>query len=136
MGFQAMEMKMQYLLMIYVNGAQMATMSADAARQMSEDYAAFTRDIIATGHFKGGERLQPQSTATTVKVQNGKTLMTDGPFAETREQLAGYYVIEAKDLDEAVSIAARIPSASAGAIEVRPIALMDETQLRAYGRAS
>jgi hypothetical protein len=127
---------MQYLLMIYANAGQMATMSAEAARNMSEGFAAFTRDIVASGHFRGGERLQPPSSATTVRVQNGKALMTDGPFAETREQLAGYYVVEARDLDEATSIAARIPGGPGSGVEVRPIWSLDEEELRRFGRAS
>ena len=79
------------------------------------------QSIIQSGNFKAGDRLQPASTATTVRVRDGKTLTTDGPFAETREQLGGYYLIEAKDLDAALGIAARIPGARYGSIEVRPI---------------
>jgi hypothetical protein len=89
--------------------------------QVMADYRAFTQTIIAGGQFKAGDALQPTSTATTVKVRDGKVLNTDGPFAETREQLGGYYLIEAKDLDEALAIAARIPSAKWGSIEVRPV---------------
>jgi hypothetical protein len=88
---------------------------------MSADYGAFTQSIIQSGHFKAGDGLQPTTTATTVRVRDGKILTTDGPFAETREQLGGYYLIEAKDLDTAIGIAARIPGARAGAIEIRPI---------------
>ncbi len=80
---------------------------------------------MKSGNFKAGDALQPTSTATTVKVRDGKTITTDGPFAETREQLAGYYLIEAKNLDEATGIASRIPSARFGSIEVRPIRKMD-----------
>jgi hypothetical protein len=85
------------------------------------EYGAFTQSIIKSGNFKAGDALQPSSTATTVRVRGGKTLTTDGPFAETREQLGGYYLIEAKNLDEAIAIAARVPSAKVGSIEVRPI---------------
>jgi hypothetical protein len=88
---------------------------------MHQDYTTFTQGIIQSGHFKGGERLHAASAATTVRVRGGKTLTTDGPFAETREQLGGYYMIEAKDLDEASAIAARIPGAKFGSIEVRPV---------------
>ena len=84
-------------------------------------YRAFTEGIVAQGKFKAGDRLQPASAATTVRVQDGKTLATDGPFAETREQLGGYYLIEASDLDDAIAIAARIPAARNGCVEVRPV---------------
>src|SRR6201998_1692217 len=112
---------MQYLLMIYRNEAEQAKMDAGTAKKMMEDYGAFTQSIIQSGNFKAGDRLQDASTATTVRVRDGKTLTTDGPFAETREQLGGYYLIEAKDLDEATAIASRVPSAKFGSIEVRPI---------------
>jgi hypothetical protein len=88
---------------------------------MRGDYGAFTQSIIQSGAFKAGDALQPTSTATTVRVRDGKTLTTDGPFAETREQLGGYYLVEARDLDAALEIAARIPGAKVGSIEVRPI---------------
>ena len=112
---------MQYLLMIYRNEAEQAKMDAGTAKKMMEDYGAFTQSIIQSGNFKAGDRLQDASTATTVRVRDGKTLTTDGPFAETREQLGGYYLIDARDLDAALAIAARIPSARYGSIEVRPI---------------
>ena len=112
---------MQYLLMIYANEVEHAKMDAAANQKMFDEYGAFTQGIIQSGNFKGADRLQPTSTATTVRVRDGKTLTTDGPFAETREQLAGYYLVEAKDLDAALSIAARIPGAKVGSIEVRPI---------------
>ena len=112
---------MQYLLMIYQNEAEYGKIGAATAKKMLEEYGAFTQSIIQSGNFKAGDRLQDTHTATTVRVRDGKTLTTDGPFAETREQLAGYYLIEAKDLDAALSIAARIPGARFGSIEVRPI---------------
>ena len=112
---------MQYLLMIYRNEAEFNQMDAAAIQKITEEYGAFTQSIIQSGHFKGADRLQPVTTATTVRVRDGKTLTTDGPFAETREQLGGYYLIEAKDLDTALGIAARIPTAREGSIEVRPI---------------
>jgi hypothetical protein len=112
---------MQYLLMIYTDENRMLAMSeSEAAAQMAA-YGEFTESIVKSGHLRAGDRLRPTSTATTVRVKDGKTLTTDGPFAETREQLGGYYLVEAKDLDEAVGIAARIPSARSGSIEVRPI---------------
>ncbi len=110
---------MQYLLLIYQNEADMAAIPPDAP--MMTEYMTFTQDIIRSGAFKAGDALQPSQTATTVRVRDGKTLATDGPFAETREQLSGYYLIDAKDLDEAIALAARIPGARLGAIEVRPI---------------
>jgi hypothetical protein len=113
--------EMQYLLLIYRNEAEQAKMDAAALQKMRGDYGAFTQSIIQSGHFKAGDGLQPTSTATTVRVRDGKTLTTDGPFAETREQLGGYYLVEAKDLDAALEIAARIPGAKVGSIEVRPI---------------
>ena len=112
---------MQYLLMIYQNEAEYARNDAATTQKMLQEYGAFTQSIIQSGNFKAADRLQPTSTATTVRVRDGKTLTTDGPFAETREQLGGYYLVEAKDLDEALAIAARIPSARVGSIEVRPI---------------
>jgi hypothetical protein len=81
----------------------------------------FTNSIHKSGHYLGGEALQPIATATTVRVKDGKTLTTDGPFAETREQLGGFYMVEAKDLDEAIALAARIPVVERGCVEVRPI---------------
>ena len=116
---------MQYLLMIYRNEAEFSNMDPATGKQMMEEYGAFTQSIIQSGNFKAGDGLQPTTTATTVRVRDGKTLTTDGPFAETREQLGGYYLIEAKDLDAALAIAARIPGARYGSIEVRPIWVYD-----------
>jgi hypothetical protein len=127
---------MQYLLMIYANEAAMVGVKPADMEAMSEAYAVFTRDIVQSGAFKGGERLHPSTSATTVRVRNGKPLLTDGPFAETREQLVGYYVVEAANLDAATAIAARIPGASTGTIEVRPIAEMQQQELQKFGRAS
>jgi hypothetical protein len=115
------ELTMQYLLMIYSNEAEYAKIDPETSKKITGEYEAFTKEIIRNGHFKAGDRLQPTSTATTVRVKDGKVLTTDGPFAETREQLGGYYLIEAKDLDTALGIAAKIPGARHGSIEVRPI---------------
>jgi hypothetical protein len=112
---------MQYLLLIYSNEAEMAARSASAIASMTAEYTEFTKGIIQGGQFKAGDRLKPTSAATTVRVRNGQAVTTDGPFAETREQLGGYYLVEAKSLDEATAIAARIPGAKIGSIEVRPI---------------
>jgi hypothetical protein len=112
---------MQYLLLIYANEAEADKMRETGMKEMMDAYRSFTQSIIQAGNFKAGDALQRTTNATTVRVRNGKTMTTDGPFAETREQLGGYYLIEAKDLDEATSIAARVPSAKFGSIEVRPI---------------
>jgi hypothetical protein len=112
---------MQYILLIYLNEAEAAKRSAEEHAKNFNDYMSFSKSIRESGHFKGGEPLEPVSTATTVRVKGDKIIRTDGPFAETREQLGGFYMIEAKDLDEAVSIAARIPDARGGSIEVRPV---------------
>ena len=116
---------MQYLLMIYQSEAEAGKIDAATSQKIIEEYGAFTQSIIQSGNFKAGDALQPTSTATTVRVRNGKTLTTDGPFAETLEQLGGYYLIEAKDLDAALAIAARIPDARSGSIEVRPIMVFE-----------
>lgn len=86
-----------------------------------EECVAYDESIRNSGHCKASEALQPVSTATTVRVRNGRTSVTDGPFAETKEQLAGFYLVEARDLDEAIQLAAGIPPASVGSVEVRPI---------------
>ena len=112
---------MQYLLLIYDNEAEFAKRGKDAMGAMMGEYRTFTQGIIQSGNFKAGDALQSVSTATTVRVRNGKTVTTDGPFAETREQLGGYYLIEAKNLDEAITIAAKVPTAKLGSIEVRPV---------------
>ena len=116
---------MQYLLMIYRNEAEIGGMTAAERQKVQADYGAFTQSIIQSGNFKAGDGLQPTTTATTIRVRDGKTLTTDGPFAETREQLAGYYLVEAKDLDTALAIAARIPGAKTGSVEVRPVMIYD-----------
>jgi len=115
---------MEYLLMIYDQESNWAAMSEAEKGKMMQGYQAFTEGIRQGGQYKGGNPLQPVSTATTVRVRDGKTMTTDGPFAETREQLGGYYLVDAKDLDEAIALAARIPSAQIGSIEVRPIMKM------------
>jgi hypothetical protein len=112
---------MQYLLMIYQNEVEYAKNDAATTQKMLAEYQAFTQGIIQNGNFKAGDRLQPTTTATTVRVRDGKTLTTDGPFAETREQLGGYYLIDVPDLDAALDWAARCPGASHGAVEVRPV---------------
>src|SRR5688572_30919955 len=117
---------MQYLLLIYNNEKVWETMPEDEQKKNYGLYAKFSEEITAAGNYKGGEALQPVSTATTVRVRKGKMSTTDGPFAETKEQLGGYYLIEAKDLNDALQVAAKIPSARTGSVEVRPI--MDTSQ--------
>jgi hypothetical protein len=112
---------MQYLLLIYDSEKEWAKMSQAEQGKMYGEYMEFTSDVKAKGNHLGGNQLQPIATATTVRVRDGKRLTTDGPFAETKEQLGGFYMIEAKDLDEAIEIASRIPSARVGSIEVRPL---------------
>ncbi|HTQ07217.1 MAG TPA: YciI family protein [Polyangiaceae bacterium] len=112
---------MQYILLIYGNEAEGKSASKEDQMRMHAEYKVFTEELKASGRMKGGAPLESVSTATTVRVKGGKTLRTDGPFAETREQLGGFYSVEAKDLDEAVMIAAKIPGAKTGSIEVRPI---------------
>jgi hypothetical protein len=117
---------MQYMCLIYDNEQVWQGMSDDEKNAVYGEYGAFTQSIQESGNMVAGDALQPTSTATTVRVRDGETLMTDGPFAETKEQLGGYYLIEAKDADEALAIAARIPSAKYGSIEVRPVIVFDE----------
>jgi hypothetical protein len=112
---------MQYMLLIYDDEKIWAKLPEAERGKMFGEYMQFTSEIKKSGHFVAGDALQPIHTATTVRVREGKSAKTDGPFAETREQLGGYYLIEAKDLDEACAIAARIPSSRIGSIEVRPV---------------
>ena len=116
---------MKYLCLIYENEGAWATMTKEEGDRIMGEYFAFTDDIRKSGQYLGGEALQPTATATTVRVRKGKIATTDGPFAETKEQLGGYYLIEAKDLNEAIQVAARIPAARNGGIEVRPIQSFD-----------
>ena len=112
---------MQYLLMIYENEQNWANMKPEDGQAIMAEYGALTQSIAQSGHYKGGNPLQPTTTAKTVRVRAGKRQTTDGPFAETREQLGGYYLVDAATIDEALSIAERIPAARTGSIEVRPI---------------
>jgi hypothetical protein len=112
---------MRYLCLIYDEEAKMNTMSKAEGDAFMGEYFAFTNGIQASGQYVAGEALHPVSTATTLRIRNGKTVTTDGPFAETKEQLGGFYLLEARDLNEALQIAAKIPSARTGSIEVRPV---------------
>ena len=112
---------MQYLLLIYQSEAEWDAMSEAARQNIYKEYMELVPELRSQGKYVGGHQLQPVATATTARVREGKKLITDGPFAETREQLGGYFLVEAKDLDEALAIAARIPGARSGSIEVRPV---------------
>jgi hypothetical protein len=115
---------MKYLCLIYGDETQWQKMPKAEAEKVYGEYFAFTDGLKKSGHYIGGNPLQPTQTATTVRMRNGKVSTTDGPFAETKEQLGGYYLVEAKDLNDAIQVASRIPGARLGSIEVRPIAEM------------
>ena len=112
---------MKYILLIYGNEANMATRSPAEISPVVKEYVAVSEDLGQKGQMVAAERLQAVSTATTVRVKDGTTLTTDGPFAETKEQLGGFYLIDVKDLDEAIDVAARLPGSRSGCVEVRPI---------------
>ena len=116
---------MRYALLIYANEQDWASQTEEQSQAVNQEYMAFTKDIIDRGLMKGGEALQSTASATTVRVRDGETLTTDGPFAETKDQLGGFYLVDCKDLDEAVEVAAGIPDARRGTIEVRPIMEVD-----------
>lgn len=112
---------MKYLCLIYDSEARYAAMSAAEKEALMQEYFAFSGDAGASGHLRGGEELAPSTTATTVRMRGGKLSTTDGPYAETKEQLGGYFLIEARDLNDAIQVAGRIPGAKTGCVEVRPI---------------
>jgi hypothetical protein len=112
---------MQYLLMLYVNEAGWPKLSKAEQEQGMAAYTAYTEALTAAGVLKGGNRLQPSSTATTVRMTNGKSQVLDGPYVESKEQLGGYYLIDVPDLDAALSWAARCPAVGHGIVEVRPL---------------
>jgi len=112
---------MEYLLIIFDDPAERGRLSdADKARIMS-DYRTFTESLVKAGNFRAGNPLEPPTTATTIRLRGGKRMVTDGPFAETKEHMVGYYLVDAEDLDQAIGIAERIPAARFGAVEVRPV---------------
>jgi hypothetical protein len=116
---------MRYLCLIYDQDERRGAMTKSEAEAFSGEYFAFTDAIRQSGHFLAGEALQPIQTATTVRVRNGKVSTTDGPFAETKEQLGGFYLINARDLNDAIQVASKIPTARVGSVEVRPIMEFD-----------
>lgn len=113
---------MKYLCLIYSDETMWQRMPKAEGDKMMHEYLDFGESIKQSGHYVGGNRLHATHSATTVRIRDGKLSTTDGPFAETKEQLGGYYLIEARDLNDAIQVAARIPGARVGAIEVRPIA--------------
>jgi hypothetical protein len=120
---------MQYMILIYGDEKNFTQMSSnpEAQKQMYAAFSQYNTDMRTAGVLRGGAELKPSSSATTVRVKNGNTVTTDGPFAETKEQLGGFYTIEVPNLDEAVQWAARCPAAYGGSIEVRPIGVTPET---------
>ena len=127
---------MRYMLLIYTNEQSTEALSPEEQERIGAEHGAVMAETSRRGILQGAEPLQPTSTATTVRMQNGKALVTDGPFAETKEQLAGYYILDCKDLDEALEWAARIPTAcggGTGCVEVRPIREMRDDRLAPEG---
>ena len=121
---------MQYLMLLYASESGWNTMTPEQQQAGAEEYYRFTTEIKESGKWVGSNRLTPIASATTVRLRDGKRVVTDGPYAETKEQLGGYYLIEAKDLDEAIAIAARCPGARHGTIEVRPVWAMNAVQAK------
>jgi hypothetical protein len=117
---------MKYLCLIYNQEKNLAALSKEQWDSLKEEYFAYGGSIKESGHYLGGNSLQPTGTAKTVRVRGGKVSATDGPFAETNEQLGGYYLIEADSLDEAIGWASKIPGARHGSIEVRPVMVFEE----------
>jgi hypothetical protein len=118
---------MKYLLMIYCDEAADARKTASEQEREMGAYHAYTTEVRGTGAWKAGEALHPSTTATMVRVRDGKILTTDGPFAETKEQLGGFYLLDCKNLDEAIQWSSKIPHASQGAIEIRPVVDFSQT---------
>ena len=112
---------MKYVLLIHRDEKGWGKLSESEQEKILGEYTQFFQEIKASGHYLSDNRLQPTSSARSVRLRNGKRLVTDGPFVETREQLGGYILIDAKDLDEAIGIAARVPTAKWGTVEVRPV---------------
>jgi hypothetical protein len=121
---------MKYLSLVCAETVIEGRTEAEAAK-LSQEYAEFTKRIKGSGHFVGANRLKPRDTATTIRVRNGQVLVSDGPFAESKEGIGGHYLIEARDLNEAIRIAAQMPSARDGCAELRPVA--DDPQTLALG---
>jgi hypothetical protein len=116
---------MKYMLTIYDDQSQWATAAPGDVNTMMDGYRRFGEEVTRNGAYVAGEGLEPVSTATTVRVKNGERIVTDGPFAETKEQLGGFYLLDCKDLDEAIEYAAKIPGAQSGCVEVRPVRIFE-----------
>ena len=112
---------MRYLLMIYTSEAEDAKRTPEEGEANMKAYYAFTKEVTDSGHYLGGEALQPISSATSVRVRDSEVITSDGPFAETKEQLGGYYIIDCEHMDEAIRWASQVPSAIFGSVEIRPI---------------
>ena len=126
---------MRYMLLIYTKEAEREQLSSEQAQQIMAAHWSVMNETAQRGIFRGAEPLKPTSTATTVRMQGGKALITDGPFAETKEQLAGYYILDCKDLDEAIHWAAKIPTAcqgGEGCVEIRPIEMIPQPNEAAF----
>ena len=120
-GRAIQEEAMQYLCLIYQDEKEWQKLTPAESATITGEFFTYTESIKKSGHYVGGNALQPTHTATTVRVRQGKSATTDGPFAETKEQLGGYYLLNARDLNEAIQLAARIPAARLGSVEVRPV---------------
>jgi hypothetical protein len=118
---------MKYMLLICEDEQGWMNLPEAELQQIMAEYRQFTQQIKANGQHIDGAQLQPTSAATSVRLRNGKRMVTDGPFAETREQLGGYYLVDARDLDEAIALAAQIPAARTGTVEIRPLMEVRET---------
>ncbi len=115
---------MQYLCLIYEDEKEWQKLPPAQTDKLLGEYSAYTESVKRSGHYLGGNGLEPSHTATTLRMRKGKLATTDGPFAETKEQLGGYYLLQARDLNEAIQLASRIPGARFGAVEVRPVTEM------------
>ena len=125
---------MQYMLMCCIDEKAWTQLPDSEKHRIMQEYGALIQSLVTSGQFRGGGQLRSTSSATTVRMKGGKLALTDGPFAETKEQLGGYHLVECRNLDEALSIAARIPTLSAGgAIEVRPLEPTHENEFSARG---
>jgi hypothetical protein len=127
---------MKYLCLIYNDEREMGTMPKPDGEKMMTAYWDFTESIKRSGHYLGGDALQPTTTATTVRVRQNKVSTTDGPYAETKEQLGGFYMIDAKDLNDAIQVASRIPGALTGSVEVRPVRVFAQQESPAVSHQS
>ena len=116
---------MQYALLIYGEEGDLAEITPEDQQKMMDEYWAFDKEITDAGIKRGGEALNFTPTATTVRVRNGETLTTDGPFAETKEALGGFYLVDVADLDEAIAVSAKLPGSWYGSVEIRPVMVFD-----------